>query len=146
MADLTDRLRDLGPSIANICPSSNAAGVSYGVLHHGEVIHTAGYGYRDVEARLPPDENTIYHILSLSKSSTALAGSYLISKFDWTGIALSKTFCQDSGMSTNKSSPTHRFSTSSRIAVDWRRKTPFGCRTVLILLYSLLIYFLLYLA
>lgn len=64
MADLNDRFLDLRPTVGNICRLSNAAGVVLEVLHHGEVIHTAGYGYRDVEAQLPPNENAVYHLAS----------------------------------------------------------------------------------
>lgn len=64
---------------------SGAAGVSIGFLHLGEIIHTAGYGFRDIEQKLPPDENTIFHLASLSKSFTAAAIGILVEekRFDW---------------------------------------------------------------
>ena len=43
-------------------------GMSYGVMKGGELIAKGGYGYRDVEKKLPADENTLYGIASCSKS------------------------------------------------------------------------------
>ena len=56
-------------------------GVSIGVLHHNEVIHTASFGYWDLGKRLlcrVPDENTIYHIASMSKAVIAAAVGILV--------------------------------------------------------------------
>ena len=43
-------------------------GFSYGVMKDGKVLTKGGYGYRDVEKRLPADEKTLYGIASCSKS------------------------------------------------------------------------------
>lgn len=85
MRALLSRLQALGPAITQICEISGTPGVSVGVLHHGEVIHTAAYGYRDVEAKLLPDEDTIYHVASLSKGMTALGVGILVNegKLEW---------------------------------------------------------------
>ena len=48
-------------------------GVSVEVLHRNEVIYTQGFCYRDVEAKIPADEQTIYHIASLSKAVAVAA-------------------------------------------------------------------------
>lgn len=55
------------------------------MLHHNQVIYTQGFGYRDVEAKLPPDEQTVYHIASLSKAVTSAAFGILVEekKIDW---------------------------------------------------------------
>ena len=47
-------LAKLEQMIAEICAISGTPGLSYGVLHEGQVLHTGNYGYRDVENRLPP--------------------------------------------------------------------------------------------
>lgn len=78
MKDTLKSLQELGATISKILDVSCAAGASIGVLHHNEVIHTAGYGFRDIERKLPPDENTIYHLASLSKSFTAAAVGILV--------------------------------------------------------------------
>ena len=43
-----------------------------------KIIYTHNHGYRNVEAGIPPDEETIYHIASLSKSFTAAAMGILV--------------------------------------------------------------------
>ena len=85
MKDTISRLGKLGASIWEICKVSGAAGVSIGILHHNEIVHTAGYGFRDIEQKFPTDENTIYHVASLSKSFTAAAIGILIDekRFGW---------------------------------------------------------------
>ena len=40
--------------------------------------HLAGFGYRDVKRKLPPDEHTIYHLASSSKSFTAASIGLLV--------------------------------------------------------------------
>lgn len=78
MAGVLQRLQALIPIISEICQISGTPGASIGVLHEGTVIFTHNYGFRDVNARLPPDENTIYHIGSLSKSFTAASLGILV--------------------------------------------------------------------
>lgn len=54
--------------IANI---TSTPGLSVGVLHHGQVIHTTSYGFRDVPNQLPPNADTSFLICSLTKAMTA---------------------------------------------------------------------------
>lgn len=75
---LLDRLQGLSLVIADICRISGTPGASNSILHHGEIIYTHNHGYRNVEAGIPPDEETIYHIVSLSKSFTAAAMGILV--------------------------------------------------------------------
>jgi CubicO group peptidase (beta-lactamase class C family) len=72
-------LQSLRPSIEEILSVSGAAGASVGILdgRSGQTSF-AGYGYRDVAAGLAPDEHTVYHIASLSKSFTASAVALLV--------------------------------------------------------------------
>lgn len=72
------RLEGLHTTIAEICTISGAPGLSYGVLHEGQVLHTGNFGYRDVEARSPSTSNTEYQIGSLSKAFTAAAMAILV--------------------------------------------------------------------
>lgn len=46
-------------------------GVSVGVIHKGKVIMNQGFGYRDLDNKLPADENTVYAIGSTSKAFTS---------------------------------------------------------------------------
>ncbi|KAJ5367119.1 D-aminoacylase [Penicillium brevicompactum] len=83
--DAVDRLQAAALAIPKICALSGTPGVSIGVLHHNQVIYTQGFGYRDVEAKLPPDEQTVYHIASLFKAVTSAAFGILVEekKIDW---------------------------------------------------------------
>ena len=83
--ELTDRLRTLDPSIRQICKVSGTPGASIGILQNGIPIYTANFGYRNVAAKLPPNEHTIYHMASLAKSFSAFAVSSLVSegKLKW---------------------------------------------------------------
>ncbi|KAF4609840.1 hypothetical protein G7Y89_g15783 [Cudoniella acicularis] len=73
-------------------------GVSNGILHHGKVIRTAGFGYRNVQAKLEPGEHTIFHVASLSKAMTSMAVAALVNegKFWWNSTvkSLLPEFCQ----------------------------------------------------
>lgn len=48
-------LEAVGPLLEQICNITGTPGLSVGVLHHGEVIHTANYGFRVLERQLPPN-------------------------------------------------------------------------------------------
>ncbi|KAK3353874.1 beta-lactamase/transpeptidase-like protein [Lasiosphaeria hispida] len=78
MTGLAETLRATGLAINSILTSSGTAGAAVGMLHHGEVIHTAGYGFKDMHRRLPMDEHSVVSLFSLSKFMTAAAlGSLL---------------------------------------------------------------------
>ena len=85
MRSVVDRLQALSPVIAEICRLSGTPGASIGVLHEDKIIYKHNYGYRDVEAQIAPDEHTIYHIASLSKSFTAASIGVLVEegKMSW---------------------------------------------------------------
>ncbi|KAK6526119.1 hypothetical protein TWF281_011156 [Arthrobotrys megalospora] len=81
---LSQKLTPLTPIIREICEISGIAGLSYGVILKGDT-HFDNFGYRDIENKLPPDENTIYHIASLTKAFTAAAVGFLVDegKLEW---------------------------------------------------------------
>lgn len=85
MKTVIDRLQAAGPVIAKILSTSSTAGLAIGILHHGEIIHTAGYGFRDVERKLPMDENTAVALFSLTKGMAASAIATLVdeNKLTW---------------------------------------------------------------
>lgn len=72
------RLQGLHATIAELCAISGTPGLSYGVLHEGQILHTGNFGYSDLEARLPPTSDTKYYIGSLSKAFTAAAMGILV--------------------------------------------------------------------
>ena len=75
---LIERLQLLERVIVDICQISGVPGLSYGVSHHGETIHRANFGFRDVDANLAPTSDTIYGIGSMSKAFTAAAIGILV--------------------------------------------------------------------
>lgn len=54
-------------------------------MHHGDVIHTAHFIRQDVLRPNPPDDDTIYHVASLTKAITASAVACLVDDdiLDW---------------------------------------------------------------
>ncbi|CZT02808.1 hypothetical protein WAI453_012103 [Rhynchosporium graminicola] len=83
---LLARLRILALTISEILNVSGAPGASIGILHHGQVIHTEGFGFRVVAKQLVPDEKTICYLASLSKTFTATMIAIFVErgKIDWT--------------------------------------------------------------
>lgn len=54
------------------------AGAATLVWREGRVTHAAGFGWRDVEARLPIDRDTLFRIASLTKPITSTAALMLL--------------------------------------------------------------------
>lgn len=75
---MAEKLENFEPIIRKICHESSCSGLSLRVLHHGKVVHKADYGYRDVEAKTPPDSDTLYSINSMTKAMTAAAIGILV--------------------------------------------------------------------
>lgn len=68
---MKSRLEALGPLITQICDITGTPGVSLGVLHHGQILHTASYGFQDVERQVEPNVDTSFLICSMTKAITA---------------------------------------------------------------------------
>lgn len=79
------RLEGIKPVIEEIMSISGAVGLSYGIIHHGQVIHTANSGFRDYENKLPVDSKTIFSICSMTKGlvSSALGALVEEQKLSW---------------------------------------------------------------
>ena len=82
---LKGRIESLMPIIDKICQESSSSGLSFGILHHGVVIHKSDIVYREVESRQRPDSNTLYCINSMTKALTAAAIGVLVEerKLHW---------------------------------------------------------------
>lgn len=80
MASLVDRIQSLRPAISELLGASGSPGLSLGVLHHGEIIHTEHFGRRNLDEPCLPDDNTIYHVASLSKIMAAGAVAFLVNE------------------------------------------------------------------
>ncbi len=70
---LVKRLEETSPITQEIRQVSGNAGISLGISHRGGVIYRANYGYRDVEAELPPDCDTVFPIASMTKAMVGAA-------------------------------------------------------------------------
>lgn len=83
--DLQARIQALNPTFADILATSGSPALSFGVLYKGEVVYSGHFGRRDSTHYLAPDDNTIYHIASLTKVLTAAAVASLVEegKLGW---------------------------------------------------------------
>lgn len=78
-------LESIQPLIEAMCNEAGVPGVAIGIIHHGNFCEFY-HGLRDVEADLPVDRNTIFHVASLTKAMTATALGILVDrkKLQWT--------------------------------------------------------------
>ncbi|HHW18301.1 MAG TPA: beta-lactamase family protein [Firmicutes bacterium] len=58
--------------VKSLIEEHNAPGLAVGVISGGNVVYCRGFGYRDLDKKLPVTENTVFGIASVSKSFTAL--------------------------------------------------------------------------
>ncbi|WP_417470608.1 serine hydrolase domain-containing protein [Maricaulis sp.] len=61
----------LDTDIQALMASEDVKGLAYAVIEHGEVAHVAAFGYRNVEAALPLETDTIMYGASLTKAAFA---------------------------------------------------------------------------
>jgi len=80
MAPLEESLRGLHPIITKILAISGTAGACVGVVHHGETIHEAHFGFRDHKLSMKPDSDTLYGIGSMTKGMVASAIADLVER------------------------------------------------------------------
>ena len=73
--DVNTWLDGLVPAYVN---STQTPGAIVTVVKDGQVITTRGYGYADVEARVPVTENTLFQAGSVSKIPTTIAALQLV--------------------------------------------------------------------
>ena len=75
-------------TIKKIRKLCRVASISYGVLHNGEIVLQHGIGFREARSRQKPDENTMYLLISVSKTIVAAAMGILVEqrKLDWSDL------------------------------------------------------------
>ena len=71
-AGAADKLRGLDDLAAKAMQEWKIPGVALAVVKDGKVIYAKGYGYRDVEKKLPVTTDTLFAIGSITKSFTSL--------------------------------------------------------------------------
>ncbi len=75
---IKQRLTAALPIIRNICDISGVPGASIGVIHEGKTIYIRSIGYRNVADQIPPTEDTLYGLGSLTKGFVAASLAQLL--------------------------------------------------------------------
>ena len=65
------RLKGLDTFALKVLKDWHAAGVTIAVVEKNQVVYTGGFGYRDLDKKLPVTENTQFAIGSCTKAFTA---------------------------------------------------------------------------
>src|ERR1700744_1879502 len=71
-SDGSAKLQDLDAVINKALKDWQVPGLSIAVVRDGKVIYAKGFGYRDVEKKLPVTTDTLFAIGSVTKSVTVL--------------------------------------------------------------------------
>ncbi|KAL8897324.1 MAG: hypothetical protein Q9207_007267, partial [Kuettlingeria erythrocarpa] len=80
MSDLSHRLSALHPTIEDLMNIAGTAGLSLGVIHNGEVVHNANFGFRDVRSKFPVNDQTIFSGCSLTKAMVSATIGKLVAE------------------------------------------------------------------
>ena len=67
-----DKLKKIESFVEKVMQDWEAPSVGLGIVKGDQVILAKGFGFRNLEEKLPADENTLYAIGSASKAFTAL--------------------------------------------------------------------------
>ncbi len=80
-----ERLAAVFPLIEQALADHNVPSLGVAVVYKGEVLLADGFGFRDVEGKVPADGDTLYSIGSSTKAFTAFAVAQLVEqgKLDW---------------------------------------------------------------
>ena len=65
------RLKGLDTFVLKVLKDWKAAGVTIAIVEKNKVVYTGGFGYRDLDKKLPVTENTQFAIGSCTKAFTA---------------------------------------------------------------------------
>lgn len=84
-APVDPALRTLDSFVEAEMSKARVPGLALAVVKEGKVIHLRGYGYRDVERKLPVTPRTVFAIGSITKSFTVLTLGTLVQegRLDW---------------------------------------------------------------
>ncbi|WP_346962543.1 serine hydrolase domain-containing protein, partial [Clostridium sp.] len=64
-------IKDLDRIINEYVNGEFVPGLSVGVVYNNEVIYTKGFGVKNVDTKEPIDENSLFHMASVSKTFVA---------------------------------------------------------------------------
>ena len=65
------RLKKIDDDLNKILEATNAAGFAVAVVEKDKILYAKGFGYRDVENKIPADANTLFAIGSSTKAFTS---------------------------------------------------------------------------
>jgi CubicO group peptidase (beta-lactamase class C family) len=84
-SELDKRLEGFDVFINKIIDAWNAPGMAVAIVEHGEVLFQQGFGYRNMEKKLPVTSSTLFAIASCSKAFTTTGLSMLVDDglLDW---------------------------------------------------------------
>lgn len=71
-SELADKIPQIKALLIEEMRRGNIPGLSIAVVHRGETVYLAGYGFSDVASGTRADSNTLYQLASNSKAFTAL--------------------------------------------------------------------------
>ena len=108
--------------INNRMKEKSIAGLSLAVMSEGKIIYTKGYGYSNLEHKVPATENTVYLMASITKTFVAVAtmmlaeqgrinledsiGRYLPTlPFHWRPVTIRQLLSHTSGIQSNLEMP-----------------------------------------
>jgi CubicO group peptidase (beta-lactamase class C family) len=88
--EIGKRLAALDGQIQDLCEEAGSAGLSIGVLQKGRVVYTSHFGHRNLQTKLLPNDNTVYHLGSLTKAVVAAGVGVLVAegKIQWETLLL----------------------------------------------------------
>ena len=83
--DMDQKLSGLDITINKILKDWNVPGCGVGIVAKNRLVFAKGYGYRDLDKKLPVTPNTLFQIASNTKLFTATAIGFLVEegKLDW---------------------------------------------------------------
>ncbi len=83
--NVEQRLQGIDQTIEKILKDWNVPGCGIGIVYKDKLVFAKGYGYRNMEKKLPVTPNTLFQIASNSKLFTATAIGFLVDegKLDW---------------------------------------------------------------
>lgn len=83
--DITKKLKGFDQAIEKILRDWNVPGCGIGIVVKDKLIFAKGYGYRNMEKKLPVTSSTLFQIASNTKLFTATSVGFLVEegKLDW---------------------------------------------------------------
>ncbi len=83
--DVQKKMKGFDQTIEKILKDWNVPGCGIGIVVKDKLVFARGYGYRDLEKRLPVTPNTLFQIASNTKLFTATGMGFLVEegKIDW---------------------------------------------------------------